>query len=511
MPATHSGNYSSLRHHGYAGRRYPRLLNYNHIMMLVGLACGYVLGMIYVAKGEEMKWVLLLMAGTLFPILVAVMQSLRKPLFMALMFTLCTQMEWNPWYAEHYGQVTPGAPMTMTLIMLILLLGMWFFNIYRGISQIDFFPVVTIPFFLVTLWAGMSSIVAVHPEKTFEWYPHVVTAFLIFLYLANAMRTHEEYRLGILAIAGMVAFSGLVGVLQFLKGGPLGLYALGELDFLTIHHGQARIAGLLGHPNGYGQLMSAFLPVLLVSVLVFDELGKKLRLICLGALGIGLLALILSFSRGAWIGLVLSMMYVMAAFPLSPRFRQHARGLFKRMVVLGLLGLLAISPLAPKIIKRFTGDDGDSAYSRIPLALMAMRVIKDNPITGVGLGNYKYAVDSYKPNKDYYTKDGVPFAVHNMTLYITAELGLPVLAMYLWIVGYLLIRGFQTAWHPDKYRSLVGMTMAGSLISILFSSQFEDVPLGDPRFVVFSALAGMVLGATQREPVSRPSPPRQNQ
>jgi len=499
MNALPPANYSSLRHHRYVGGRYPFFLDYHQIMLFVGLAGGFILGKVYIAKSGETKWIILLMAVTLFPILVAIMKSLRMPLFMALIFTLCTQMEWNPWYDEYYGQVTRGAPITMTFLALIVLVGMWLFDIYRGVGKMIFFPSVTIPFFIITLWAGMSAMIAQHPDLTLEWYPHVFTAFLLFFYLANALRTPADYHLLLLSIAGMVAFSGLVGILQFVRGDVLGLGALGELDNLAIHNGQMRISGLLGHPNGYGQLMSSFLPVLIVVVLVFDDVGKTLRLICLGALGLGLLALLLSFSRGSLIGVVLSMMYVSAVLLFSEQFRVHARGLLKRLLLLGLIGLLAVSPLIPKVVARFTGDDGDSAYSRIPLALMAVRVIGDYPITGVGLGNYKQAVDRYKPNKDYYTKDGIPFAVHNMTLYITAELGIPVLVLYVWIVGYFLVKGFQNGWHPNKYRSLIGTSMASGLLSILFSSQMEDVPLGDPRFVVFCAIAGIVVGSTRQD------------
>jgi len=497
----YGNDYSSPGRERYVGQHYPNWLNYDQWMYLVAIAGGWVIGKVYLAKGQELKWVLVLLIAMLFPVVVAMVRSLRTPLFVVLIFSLCTQMEWNPWYSNAYGEVNPGFALTLTVMMLVLLIAMWLFDVYRGLDKMEFFPLTTIPFFLMTAWAGASAIVAEHPIQVQAAFPFALTAFLVYFYLANALRTSADYKLLIFAVAFTMGVSGLVGTLQSLKGAPLGLGALGELDQITIHHGQARIAGLMGHPNGYGQFMAAFLPVLLLCILSFAELGKMLRLICLGGFGIGMIALLLSLSRGAWLGFVIAVMIMMAG-SISWRYRQHTRGFIRGMVILGLIGLLAVSPLIPSMVRRLSGDDGDSAYSRIPLALMALRVIGDHPITGVGLGNYKYAVDRYKPSKDYYLKaTGLPFAVHNMTLYITAELGIPVFVLYAWCVFAFLGIGFAAAWNPDKYKSLVGVGMVGGLFSVWLSSQFEDVPLGDPRFVVFSAMAGIIV-STQRKPAA---------
>src|SRR2546430_6471211 len=136
--------------------------------------------------------------------------------------------------------------------------------------------------------------------------------------------------------------------------------------------GFMRIGGTVGSAN----TAAAYFSILLSAAvsLLFTNLGRAHKWLAGAVLGFGGIALILTFSRGGWIALVVSMI-------LFGLFLGRQRGLSLRapIAVIVILALLCL-PFHSLISARILGDDKGSAESRIPLMNLAFRIFADNPI-----------------------------------------------------------------------------------------------------------------------------------
>lgn len=177
-------------------------------------------------------------------------------------------------------------------------------------------------------------------------------------------------------------------------------------------HGiRTRIFSSLENSNNLGAFMlMAFFPIVM---LMLNEKEKR-RKIYLGIVSLMTFSnIILSFSRNAWLGLVIGAVILSLTYSWK--------------IILGMGGLGAVALLIPQINNRLLEfTDKSQNLSRIKLWDIAFMMIKDHPFTGVGNGNYRVMYDiyklKYKKKIEYYPTDN--FHTHNVFLKIQSELGL---------------------------------------------------------------------------------------
>jgi O-antigen ligase len=136
-----------------------------------------------------------------------------------------------------------------------------------------------------------------------------------------------------------------------------------------------------------------------------------------------LVALSLTLTRGAWVGVAVGV----AVLFLSKDFRLLA--LIPIVVVLGLL----FAP--PAIIERFESimnRKDPTSVDRIAMLEAGVAIVKDYPLTGVGPDQIGRVYPRYRVATA--VKDNNPH-LHNVPMQIAAERGLPALAVWLWFVA----------------------------------------------------------------------------
>jgi O-antigen ligase len=270
-------------------------------------------------------------------------------------------------------------------------------------------------------------------------------AWFVYLYVIN-----ERPRLA-WSLALVLLVQGAVAAGQFFTQRDLGLVFLGELPLHPAHEGNSvlwargqpwlRAYGLTAHPNLLGALSAALLLLLLPALTRNRGAARTGRII--SAL-VGAIGLFLSFSRAGWLMLATGLMAWWALNRLTgrprPGGRTSASGAGR------LRWLLAIIPLAvllffyrDLIFSRFfsldTPIEAQSIDQRLHDAALAVEIIRDEPLFGVGLGYYIDAAQRLDPDAA---------RVHNVALLATAELGLLGLLFWLWIMlspFWLLLRG----------------------------------------------------------------------
>ncbi len=208
-------------------------------------------------------------------------------------------------------------------------------------------------------------------------------------------------------------------------------YALG-INLITAEGGLLRIRSVYGSPNNVGLYLGRALPVAAAVALLGDERNRRLSY--LGAVLLMAAALVLSFSRGALL------LGVPAALTIIILFRggKSATAALLALLAAATAALLAFGrhPRLASLLSRTTGP----TFFRLNLWRSALNMINDHPLTGVGLDNFLYEYRGRYIAPTAWQDPHLSHA-HNWVLDFASRLGLPGLAVALW----LLVAFFSTA------------------------------------------------------------------
>lgn len=180
-----------------------------------------------------------------------------------------------------------------------------------------------------------------------------------------------------------------------------------------------RVYSTLANPNVLGEYLLLMIPLACAMLFAADSPGK--RIAALAAVGIMGVCLILTYSRGCYLGLL----FAAAVFLVL---------LDRRFLFLGILAV-ALCPLylPQSVISRFTsiGNLADSSTSyRVYIWLGSLAMLRDFGLSGVGLG-----YDAYNEVYPFYAHHGIaaPHA-HNLFLQILCDSGIVGLLVFLGLI-----------------------------------------------------------------------------
>ena len=166
----------------------------------------------------------------------------------------------------------------------------------------------------------------------------------------------------------------------------------GWADPTSVAAGTVRIYSTLDNPNLLAGYLLPILPLALVAVLRWRQPAR--RLFALAALVLGLAALALTYSRGAWMGLVAAaaVVVVLLAIQQTRRWPPLWRRLVPVLVLVGGAALLTVlvvqvEPLRVRVLSLLAGRGDSSNNFRINVWLAALDMIQARPWLGIGPGN----------------------------------------------------------------------------------------------------------------------------
>ncbi len=276
-------------------------------------------------------------------------------------------------------------------------------------------------------------------------------------------------------VAIMVAIQAIIGIGQVLGQHSLGLAGLGEwllapnlgVSVVTTIDGTRilRAFGLSDHPNILGGLLAAGL-ILLAAVRPGGS--ARVRLLQLGIVGMAAVALLLTFSRGAWLALIVGAAVVVAMLSWS-----GSRSALRNLALAGVVGALSVAPFAlaylPALAARTDAvgpisTEVRSIAERGATAELTTQVFAAHPITGVGLGGLPLAQHALEPAfADAYQPASF------VLLDAAAETGIVGGALYLVIlsVPWLATWRARTRWTPD-------LAVASGVLAVITVVGFFD-------------------------------------
>ena len=258
-------------------------------------------------------------------------------------------------------------------------------------------------------------------------------AFILFaVVLFNGVETRGQLDALLTAVVLAAAAVSCLGIVQYIFRWGYQSEAWVDSDmFSTI---QFRVSSTLKNPNMLGQYLILMVP--LGGAKLLTARSWKARALWFGCCGALCLCMLLTFSRGAWLGLL----FAGAAFfvLLNPRLML--------LFPVALVGLYFVLP--PSVIERFTSignlSDASTSY-RVYIWMGTLAMLKDYWLCGIGPGT-----EAFNMVYPAYSYNGIiaPHS-HNLFLQIVSDAGVAALGVFLLLL-FVFFRMMCAALHREK-------------------------------------------------------------
>lgn len=288
-------------------------------------------------------------------------------------------------------------------------------NIRGFIKKQGPFALPLLGFFLISCVSLLVPEPSHLKEALREFRVIIVEPLLIYLLAAYFFkgRTGASRIFDVLIGTGVAV--ALMGIWQFVFGSEKTVAA----------EGVGRIVSIYNHPDNLGLFLGRIIPLAAAYVLFGGTEWNRRRWLYLIALGPLLATLLLSFSRGAWIGTGLALLAMVVA-----------AGSRRGLIVYGAGFLLVLAALpfvkVERITSLFSFVNGSNS-TRLHVWQAAIQMLKDHPLTGIGLDQflYKYSVEYVPPEAWLERFTSHP---HNLVLDYWLRLGIIGLVITLWLL-----------------------------------------------------------------------------
>jgi O-antigen ligase len=127
------------------------------------------------------------------------------------------------------------------------------------------------------------------------------------------------------------------------------------------------------------------------------------------------------------------------------------------------------------LLKNSGSGLNESTSGRAGLVSNGIKIAKQNPVFGVGVGGFKR---SYAELAHLRGKDPKKAASHNAPVTVAAESGIPGLALLVWLVGAAIVMTFRRLGRSFEHRAalFVGLATAAIFVHSLFYADFFEDP-----------------------------------
>jgi O-antigen ligase len=323
----------------------------------------------------------------------------------------------------------------------------------------------------------------------------VLEGVVLYVLVVNAIDSTATLRLAIWGLLAAGAFLALITIYQQLTGTYFRPYGgFGQVDG-AFYRGQsdvARLAGPVGDPNYYAQILLPIVPIGLLTVR--RERDRLLRLIAGAITVLVTVAMAFTYSRGAALALALLVIAMTAM--------GYLRAAHLAWVAASVAVLLAVVPAYRDRVATIASIGGataragqetsadESSRSRTTEMLAAGLAFLDHPALGVGPGGFPFYYQVYAPRVGIEVRETATSGAdkgqaakreaHDLFIGVAADVGAAGLAVFLAILGTTLtgLRRVRRRWDglaPDLvnladslFLALLAYVVAGLFLSLAF-------------------------------------------
>ncbi|HEY7381986.1 MAG TPA: O-antigen ligase family protein [Gaiella sp.] len=266
-----------------------------------------------------------------------------------------------------------------------------------------------------------------------------------------------------------------------------------------------RLEGAGINANQLGMLLMVA-TVLAVALGCGRNLSQGARLGIFAVAGLCAIALIATASRGAMLGMAVALL--VTPFLAGRGRRVGALGLIGLAVVVGFVVISMFAPTSG--VSRLT-QGYSSGTGRVDIWTVALRMVEDKPVLGVGAGSFKassihYLLEPGTLIRDEFIVDE-PHVPHNIYLNVLVELGAVGLVLFLLVLGYCLLAALRAARAFARLGDTTAEILArGLLIALvgLLAAEFFSSQLYSKQLWLLLATAPALVAVARRSGAGTP-------
>ncbi|HEY9688367.1 MAG TPA: IctB family putative bicarbonate transporter [Coleofasciculaceae cyanobacterium] len=320
---------------------------------------------------------------------------------------------------------------------------------------------------LVLLYGAIATVaVAFSPVKAaaFAGWTKLVLYLLFFCVLARVTRQDR----GRAIVTTVYLLAALATSVYGLRQWIFGADALATwVDPESPLSKTTRVYSYLGNPNLLAGYLEASIPLSIAAILAWKGwIQKALGVLLLGLNGA---CLVLTFSRGGWIGLVveLAVLGVLLLYWWSVRFtpvwrRWAMPALLGGGTTLLVLAVAAVEPLRDRVLSMFAGRGDSSNNFRINVWQSVIQMIHDRPILGIGPGNVAFNQVYPRYQKPKFSA----LSAYSIVLEVAVETGLIGFTCFVWLLGMVAYQGWRAITVLRQRQTSQGYWLLAALATI---------------------------------------------
>ncbi|MFQ5801943.1 MAG: tetratricopeptide repeat protein [Candidatus Methylomirabilales bacterium] len=390
---------------------------------------------------------------------------------------------------------------TFTHLVVTLIFGLW---LLKGIAvgRIDNpRPQLLLPFSVLILVSVLSLVKAINLEAGIREVYRLSIYTILYFVVVEILLEKDRWRI----IAGSMALGGvltcLVGFYQFVNPGSFSFWGVG-----------GQFIGLIGNRTYIGAYLLTLIPLCIALYFFSDSWVEKVAWgLVLAFLNV---SIVLARSRAAWLGLAFGLCLMI---PLMQKHKALQAPSYKAAKAKKMLAVLAIlvSSWGMGILLFSRGDpsqtalfqargDFSSLQYRISYWWDSLNMIRENPLLGVGAGNFTFVFFRYADlPQGPFTQNTLLEHPHNEYINLTAELG----ALGLLAFSWLLLRIGRMGWQALKKaeeteEALRLLSLLGCLVSVAING-FLFYPFHEPSttlnlFLILGLLEATFQGGAKK-------------
>lgn len=321
---------------------------------------------------------------------------------------------------------------------------------------------------------------------------------LLFFLVLNNLKRPNRINMLVSVVVLTAAINGVYGMMQAAGYDPL---------FTVRETGRAKIFGFFGNPNFLAGFLNICLPISVATLFLPD---RRYQILGLVATPFSIMGLLVTLTRSEWIAFTCSTLFfiglLLAIKVVSPRKLALVAAAGACTLLLSWTGVRGLDAGKMKAdVRRLTARVSTirdatqfNARQRFMMWKMCMKMVESSPMFGVGIGNFKQVFFDFQakwyrqhmttveypglgtmPHGDelyeWYKDVAVsPIRAHNEYLQYAAELGIPGLAVFLWMMAVFFVRGWKVLSSlSDAHSKILYAAIMSSIFAVLVSSVFN--------------------------------------
>lgn len=370
--------------------------------------------------------------------------------------------------------VLPFLPDMLNLLFMFFLLAVFVFNnIVKDVNPLTKTKI-DAPIILYLIIITLSTITSISPTDSLRDLALHMGGLSFLFVMINTVKEKKDFNIIVTVLVFAATLVALYGLYQYVVGVENeAAWVDKEATYVT-----TRVYSVFNNPNILAEYLVMIIPLAVSLFWYSKKLSKKIMF--LGLTLVMVLALVLTQSRGGWVGFAFSALVFIILIE---------KRLLLTLVPISIGGVYFLpDSIINRIMSIVNFNDSSIAY-RITMYEITFDIIKDNWIAGVGFGHLPF-----KQTFETYIRTHPTFHAHNTYLQTAAEIGIPGLIAFLLFIFILFKYSItQLIKQEDKYIRVMAAGVLSGLGGVLFHGLAENI-LYLPRIIfTFWIMVSLIL------------------